>query len=484
MSIYQINERVGLVGQEPGSTRLRQGGDSILADYPGKQSGLSDSRVVIGILTLCYAVMCADRTIVSTLGEAIKRDLSLTDTQLGILGGPSFAILYALSTIPIARLSDRHSRAKILSIAVAFWSVATALCASATSFIMLSVLRAAVGVGESGCSPAAQSLISDYVPRERRAFAISMFYVGIPIGFLGGATLAGSVAVHYGWRIAFAVVGAPGTLLALAVLAFVKEPPRGRFDDEGSVGPPPSLADVLRAMWVAPGVKFIVAGLIGSSFVLYSMAQFLHPLFVRAFGLPYAKAALAFGIIVAASSVIGAPLGGALVERLGRRDPRWAAWLPSIGFTVTAPLYVMGVLQSSWPVLCSCLFIGGVTSNLHHGPTFACVYDRIGPQMRATATAVMMLMSTIIGMGLGPLLAGVASDWFAAHAFAGDYATCTAVLAASTKVACARASSTGLRFALASIACLYLFAALMYGVAARRMRSHSVTAPRTGLLAR
>lgn len=437
---------------------------------------LTSNTLVLILMMLCYAVNFADRTIINVLGEAIKRDLRLSDTQLGLLGGLSFALLYSVMSIPVARFSERHSRVGILSMAIAFWSAMTMLCAAAGTYLHLLAARVLVGVGESGCSPPAQSLITDYFPPARRAFAISVYFVGVPLGALSSALFAGMIAEQHGWRLAFLVVGAPGVLLSLALLLFMREPPRGRFDPPPANDETPPIGAVIRALWATPGLRNVAAGTTIGAFTLYSIGQFLHPLFVRDFGLGYGEAALAFGIISAISSAIGTPIGGALADRLAKHDHRWLGWLPGVGLLIAVPLHVAGVLQESWPALVICLFVAGLTANFYHGPTYAAIHNRIAPRMRATTTAILMFLSSAIGLGFGPLLTGIMSDRYAHRAFAGDYAAnclnhdALAKAGAATEAACAAASGQGVRYAIATIALVNLLAAYQYFVAGRRLR--------------
>lgn len=298
----------------------------------------------------------------------------------------------------------------------------------------------------------------------------------MPLGAFGGALFAGMLAEQHGWRVAFLVVGAPGVLLSLALLLLLREPPRGRFDPPVASDETPPLGAVIRTLWTTPGLRNVAAGTTIGAFTLYSIGQFLHPLFVRDFGLGYGEAALAFGGISAVAAAIGTPIGGALADRLSRRDHRWIARLPGLGLLVAVPLHVFGVLQSSWPVLVACLFVAGVTANFYHGPTYASVHNRIAPRMRATTTAILMFLSSAIGLGFGPLLTGMMSDRYARVGFTGeDYAVCLnhdalAAAAASVKQACAAASGQGVRYAIATVALVNILAALQYFLAARHLR--------------
>jgi MFS family permease len=187
-------------------------------------------RTVTVLLMSAYTFNSMDRSIISIIAASLKADLSLSDTQLGLLGGTAFAALYALSGIPIARFAERASRVNIITVALLLWSALTALCAAAGGFISLLAIRAGVGVAEAGCSPPAHSLISDYHPPAERASALSVYSCGISLGYILAAVVGGYVAEHAGWRAACLAVGAPGVLTALIIKAVVREPPRGRWD--------------------------------------------------------------------------------------------------------------------------------------------------------------------------------------------------------------------------------------------------------------
>ncbi len=392
---------------------------------------------VLGLLVLAYTFNFIDRTIVATIGQAIKVDLKITDTQLGLLGGLSFAVLYTLLGIPIARLAERWNRVSIVSLALVAWSGFTVACGFAGNFVQLLALRVGVGVGEAGCSPPAHSLISDYFEPRRRASALSIYAVGIPLGAMIGAVAGGWLAKTWGWRVAFMVVGAPGVLMALAVKLAIREPPRGHSD------PPerPILASDVAAhavaspsgSWIWTEMKelaAVAAGLFGqwpvlnmvlgvtlASFGGYGTGQFAPPYFVRAFGLDYATVGLIFGLIGGFSALIGTLAGGFVTDWAGKRGARWYALVPAIGLAIATPIYILAYRQPDWKLAAAILLLPGVFHYTYLGPTFGVVQNVVETRRRATAAAVLFLFLNIIALGGGPLFTGWIIDRFAQFDF-------------------------------------------------------------------
>lgn len=437
---------------------------------------LSSPRIVLVLLMLTFAVNFADRTIINTVGEAIKQDLLLSDTQLGLLGGLSFALLYSIVGIPLARLADRVRRKRLLAVAIGFWSLATMMCATASGYISLLLWRVGVGVGEAAASPTSQSIVTDYFPAEKRASAISILYLGIPLGIICSALGTGYVVEHFGWRYAFLIVGAPGLLLATVIALVLKEPPRGRFDPPGSLsGPTPTTRDVVNHMIRTPGLMFVAFGIMFAGMSGYSFGQFFHSLLVRFSGMGYANAAAVFGIVSVLTFGVGSPLGGYLVERFGRNDPRFTCWIPAIGIALSVPLKVFGFLSGSTTIMVVMIVLGGIAFNMYHGPGFAAIHNRTPPLMRATATAVAIFLSAFVGLGLGPLLAGLLSDALtnALYVGPGSFGTTCGhqALAADPSLAslCKAASGEGLRYALAGAQVFSLLAAISFAVAGKQM---------------
>jgi MFS family permease len=441
---------------------------------------------VLGLLVVVYTSNFIDRTILAVLQQPIKEELKLSDAQLGLLGGFAFAALYATLGIPIARLAERRSRRGIITVSLVIWSVMTALCGLAGSYPALFALRVGVGVGEAGASPPSHSLIADYFPREWRATALSIYSLGIPIGVLLGAVLGGLIAQRFGWRPAFFVVGLPGLVLAVLTQLTIKEPARGQSEvgeallaAQGEKAP--SFMAVLRRLGSRPSFLHLAAGASLASFASYGVGAFAGPYFIRTFHLNLAQAGLVLGIITGLAAAVGTLAGGLITDKVGRTDGRWYVWTPAIGLTLATPLYMAGYLAPNWPLAVSILIFPPMLHYTYLGPSFGVMHNMVTPRMRATSTALLFLAINFIGLGFGPTLVGMASDLYAAHNFAGlthgdDFLSlCKGGKAAAGATAvlggqCKAASAYGVRWAILSCTLVYLWAALHYALAAKRVR--------------
>ena len=408
------------------------------AAAPPRQPLFSESykQSVLWLLVLAYTFNFIDRTIISTIGQAIKVDLKLTDTQLGLLGGLAFALLYTTLGIPIARIAERHSRVNIITIAIVIWSGFTALCGLATSFFQLLLFRVGVGVGEAGLSPPAHSLISDYFEPKKRASALSIYSFGIPLGTMFGAVAGGWIAQNLDWRMAFMLVGLPGVIVAILLKVFVKEPPRGYSDrlvaQQAADAPalegdetapavhakPPSILAVAKRIFGKWGFFHMVAGITLASFAGYGTGQYSAPYFIRMFGLDLATVGLIFGVIGGVAAGIGTLLGGFLTDYAARKSGRWYALVPAIGLLIACPLYILVYTRNDWKLAAGLLLIPGIFHYTYLGPTFGVIQNAVSLRMRATATALLFFVLNLIALGFGPPFCGWVIDMLSQAQFA------------------------------------------------------------------
>ncbi len=368
---------------------------------------------VLTMLVVVYVFNFLDRQIVTILAEPIKVDLGLSDTEIGLMTGLAFAVFYTVLGIPIARLADRANRVSIISAALVVWSGMTAFCGLAQNFAQMLAARIGVGVGEAGCSPPAHSLIADYFPAEKRASALSIYALGIPIGSILGLLAGGWIAEFWGWRAAFFIVGIPGVLLAMLVKLTLREPIRGMSDPNNAssqVVAQPALGETLTVLLRNRTMVHLAMGGALTSFVGYGLGQWLPAYFIRVHEMGVAETATYFGLVLGVASAIGTVLGGTLADRFSKFDVRMYAWLPAVGVLLAFPFYVLAMLNTNpyWSI--AILVIPSLLNSLWLGPAFGTIQNLAPTRMRAMASAVLLFILNIIGLGLGPFLVGVLSD--------------------------------------------------------------------------
>ena len=380
---------------------------------------------VLALLLIIYVFNSVDRQIITILAEPIKRELGLADWQIGIMTGLAFALFYTVLSIPIAHLADRYHRGRIISICLAIWSLFTALCALSQNFVHLVLLR--IGVGEAGCSPAALSLINDYVPKEKRPFALSVYAMGAPLGVVIGLAIGGLVAQHLGWRAVLVLAGAPGIILSLVTVLTLREP-RAKVGPMAAPTEGQTLRKTLAQLKTRPSFWLVALAAGGNTFIFSAIQTFGAPFFLRnhAEGIgklavrlgqflgitvePIGFLGIALGLAVGVFGAAGMLLGGIASAYGGRKDERGALTAPALAVLLSGPVWLAAFLTGT-PALALLLWaIGSALGLLPVGPTYSVVQSVAPPQSRAMAAAISLLIMNLIGAGLGPLFAGVASD--------------------------------------------------------------------------
>ena len=418
---------------------------------------------VLGLVYLCNFI---DRQIINIVAEAVKNDLHLSDSQLGLLTGLVFAVFYTSLGLPMARLTERGNRTRILAGALATWSLFTAVCGFAQSFVQLLLARVGVAVGESSCTPASHSLISDYFPHGQRARALAVFALGSPLGGLFGLFVGGMVVGSYGWRAAFWVVGAPGFLL-VPLLLFTMYEPRLRAAKTGAAKTitrhkdHPRFSETLAVLRGKP--SFWLACIGSSCFAMFGLAQgaFIASFYLRNhhgeltaiarhFGLSdIGFLGIALGVMLGLGGSLGTLLGGALADHLGKKDLSKYLYGPMVAGLVIIPLHLTAMTVDSL-VLSLCLLVTtSLCQTVFIGPTWAMVQGLVAPNMRATSAAIQLMFNNLIGLGIGPLLVGGLSDLFAVRLGLG--------------------SGEGLRWALMALALIGIPASVLYALAGRHV---------------
>ena len=462
---------------------------------------------VLILLMLVYTLNFIDRTLIAVVAQPIIESFQLTDAQWGLLYGPPFAIFYAIMGLPIALWADRSNRVHIISLCIVLWSIMTALCGVALGFVSLLMFRIGVAIGEAGCTPPANSLIGDYFIARKRATALGVYSMGVTLGsvlanvFGGpiaqmegsdvGTWLDGTVlswlfsglewATIEGWRVAFVVVGLPGVLVALLVWLTIKEPPRGYSDppDRGADAAP-GWSDTFAELKRKPSFWWMAIAASLVAFVGYGLISFQAPFLQREHGLSVRDAALQFGAPLSLMAAAGTFLGGYFTERLTARLPTAMAWVPAVGITLAVPAYIAAFFSSDLFWVFVFWGIGAVFHYSYLGAQYNIGQGVVSNRSRATAIAVLLILVSLIGNGIGPYFVGFMSDFFMqqelltldTHTWLSPEACKSASVTRSMteETLCKAANSTGLKWAMAATASIFLIAAGGFLMCARTLQ--------------
>ena len=437
---------------------------------------------IILVLMLVYTFNYMDRVIFASVGEAIKADLSLSDSELGIVGGLAFAAFYATFGLPLARVAERVNRVGLIAVCVTVWSAMTVLCGSVHSYWQLLLFRMGVGIGEAGFTPTVVSLISDYFPPNRRATIYSIIILAVPIASFIAGSLGGWISENYGWRMVFFVIGGPGLLLGFLVWFTLKEPPRGHSDGKLDTAPVPSLWVVLKYLGNKSAFIHLTIGAALIGFVAYGNNFFLMPFLLRKFALDHAEAGMLLGIILGVSATVGTLSGGLLSDWAGRRNLKWYAWLPAIGLLVSWPFYLLALTQSSLTATVVLMIIGSVTFYAFLPTTQTVTQGLVTSKMRASTSALHGLASAIMGLAAGPVFLGFASDYFTQKAFlefngSGVFTSLcdSSTMAVEYASHCSAASAEGIQYAMLTASLGLIWAAFHYIKAAKTLKEEVVS---------
>jgi predicted MFS family arabinose efflux permease len=368
----------------------------------------SNRNVALVLLTLIYVFNFMDRQILGVLAEPIKRDLGLSDSQLGLLTGFMFALFYTTVGVPLAWLADRTRRTWVIAASCALWSAFSAACGLATSFATMAAARIGVAVGEAGGVPPSYSLIADLFPPASRARALALYSLGVPIGIGIGTATGGWIAAAYGWRIAFVAVSAPGILLSVLLLMFVREPARGR--SEGDAHAPVSLPKAI-AMFVASPALMLVSLAAGlGAFACYGLMAWVSAYLIRVLGMTLSEIGSWLSITLAVGLGAGIWASGVLTDRLAPRDRRMFAIIPAVALALGAPFLLAATLVDDWRWALPMFGAALALSVFYLAPTVAAVQQLVPADRRSTASAMMLLCLNLIGLGGGPVFLGIVSD--------------------------------------------------------------------------
>ena len=363
------------------------------------------------IRTIVYSFNFIDRQLLAILQEAIKADLLLSDSQLGLLTGFAFAAFYVTAGIPIARWADRGNRRDIVALSLFVWSFMTAISGLVNNYLQLLLARIGVGIGEAGGSPPSHSIISDIFPPNKRASAIGFYSMSVSVGILFGFLAGGCLNEFFGWRIAFLVVGAPGILLAVVVRMSVPEPIRGLTEKRQVSSQAVPLAEVVSALWSRRSFRHLAMGAGLNAFAGYSISNWTASFMIRSHAMTTGELGTWLSMTIGLGGAVGVFCGGLLADRLAPRDQRWYAWLPALAGFICLPFMTAVYLVSNPYTALLLGVVPGILFNVYLGNTIATTHGLVGLRMRALSSAILFLVINTIGLGLGPWSVGLLSDY-------------------------------------------------------------------------
>jgi len=382
------------------------------------------THYALGMLAIIYIFNYIDRLVVSILIEPIKLEFGVSDTMIGLLSGVAFALFYTVFGLPLGRLSDRIGRKPVIAVACIAWSVMTMLCGMATSFAMLLLFRVGVAIGEAGGSAPSVAMVSHLYPPHLRSRALSVFLMGPAIGAVVGLGMGGWIADTYGWRWAFIVIGAPGVLLGLILMFTVREP-KAAAEPAGSPKQPyESFAETLKKLMRTPAYGLVVASASVAAVAGYAIGTWVPSFLIRSHDLSLQDAGLLMGVGGGLMSVAGTLACGAFTDRMASKNSGWQLGSALLGTLICIPF---GLAFFLWPDGAA-FYMGSMavpTAFLFYlgfaffgvwwtVPCFGSMSYLIPPKRLAQGTALLFMGITLLGVGLGPLVVGILSDYFSA----------------------------------------------------------------------
>lgn len=436
------------------SGALADGGAGKLASRPVRKG------LVLGALCFVYVLNFLDRQLVSILAKPIQDGLGITDGQLGKITGFYFALFYCVIAVPVGWLADRTNRVKVLSIACALWSAATAACGMAGNYAQLVAARMAVGVGEAGGVPPSYAIISDYFPRAQRGTALAIFNLGPPLGSALGVAFGASLAAAFNWRLPFFVIGVVGVVTAAAVYMLIAEPQRGGHDaaSHGPADAPDTVSFVSTITRFFSNPVLLLASLASgaANFITYGLSNFATLFLMREKGMQLSEVAIWYALVVGVAMSAGIYVSGRLIDRFGARAKAAYATIPAISLVLALPFFLGFVWAPHWELALIFLIVPMFLNSFFLSATVTFVQSEVRPHRRVISGALLLLVMNFVGLGLGPTYVGMASDFFrASH------------------------GAHSLQTALYALAPMYLIAALMFlGLARLIKRSHAPTGAR------
>lgn len=381
-----------------------------------------DPRAALALLFAINLLNFFDRNLPGALAEPIRREFALSDTALGLVT-TIFTLIYAAVGVPLSRVADRWIRTRLISIGVATWSLLTAATGLAWSYPALIAARLGVGVGEATCSPASQSLIGDFYPRDRRSRALGTFMLGLPIGLFASYLVGGYVGHALGWRTCFLLAAVPGLLLAWLV-AKLREPARGATETVSTAAVEAGGSSIRRLLRIRTLWWIIASGAL-HNFNMYAITSFQTPLLQRYHHLSLSDANLVSALVLGAAGIAGLLGGGWAGDRLSTRRTDGRLLLAAGALLLAAPFVLFALMQPAGAIAAFMLpmAIGSVLVFVYYATVYAAIQDVVEPRLRSTAVGLYFFAMYVLGASFGPVGTGMLSDYFARHHMALAQAT-------------------------------------------------------------
>ncbi len=351
-----------------------------------------------------------DRNVAGALTEPMRKEFHLTDTQVGLLGS-AFIWLYALIGVPLGKIADVWSRKKLLAWGILIWSVLTAGTYFVRNFGMLMFSRLGVGIGEAACAPTATSWLGDLVPPNRRARALGLFMLGVPVGGAFSYFFSGPVAQAYGWRAAMVLAAAPALLLIPALL-MLHEPERGATETHREAAPVGSMWSVLKI----PTLIWIIASGALVNFNMYAIGTFMPAMFGRIYHLNVGQAGIQTGYVYMIGGVIGGLGAGWVGDNIIRTRQNGRMMAGALFTLLGAPFAYFGTITGDLMIAVLCWIVAYASLNTYYGCVYSSIQDIVAPAQRGGTMALYFMAMYLCGASFGPLLTGKLSDMFARRA--------------------------------------------------------------------
>jgi predicted MFS family arabinose efflux permease len=383
--------------------------EEVLVRISSRPARATPAGWVLFLLTATMGINQLDRGVVAILLQSIKAEMHLSDTALGLLTGFGFSLVYVVASIPIGRMADRYNRINMISIGMLLYSIVAMGMGFAANMTQLVLARSAVAIGEATGSGPSTSLIADLYPVRSRARAIGIWASGTYIGLFLGLSAGGWLNQHYGWRVALGAIAAPGVLVAVALKFTATEPTRGQSDGQDAVEQPKNTLIALQQLFANNAYLILLFAVMGSAFVNYTFSAWTPAVLARVDHFDAASIGLASGFFRGLLGLGGVLLGGFAAHLAGGRF-RTMGMIAATSSLLIVPSMLMFLFAPSKTLSLVGLGLGNLLFAVCQAPGLTMVQGVVAPGNRSFSMTLVLSISTLFGLGVGPLVTGMISD--------------------------------------------------------------------------